>query len=494
MPQGTWCCRKPLPPPLNLALGCCLLVATASAGEDVALAVRMETDSAQWRAWITLPHLWSRAALPPTPRWRIELRCPDGTTVLEPTQTMPQTVPAWEILLCLDRSALASLSPLALRRAVGALLALQRPEDRLVLVQYRYRAEFIHVFSGEVASAAADTLSILPAEGIAAPLHVVQAALEYCRTTPSPRHRALILLTEAPERSSFLVSAHEVVRTARQLRIPLCVLQVGLSHERSFWQALATQTGGTYGWISSPEPDLLIRRLTWLLRGLQSHYVLTFPAPRMCPELQLRFSAEHPAAVAEYSFAELPQTRPLQQLLCIFEPGDTAIGAASAALLADLAQWLQAHPAERIELIGYSGTTEPEALALQRAQNVRRRLLQLGVPAHQLRLRSEGARQPLFYFERTPAHQRGNARVELRWLRPELLPYELTVATVASEAEALRTVETWETRGYSAYYEPILRRSEPAYRVKLWGFGTEEQAQAALRRIRRLYGITPTLW
>jgi len=372
-----------------------------------------------------------------------------------------------------------------------------RPEDRLVVVQYRYRADAIHAVSGWHAAAAVDTMLILPPSGTAAPLHILQAALEYCRQAPSVRLRALVLLTEASDQASFLVSAEEVIESARQLALPICVLQSGMMGERALWKALACRTGGIYVWNAVAAPDILAWQLSWLVRGLQVHYRLRFPAPPPCGVLQLVFSSAQLGVFFRYQVEDsLPGQVPLFRTLCFFEPGDTAIGPETEPLLEDLAQWLRAHPQEVVELLGHSGQSEKaaEALALQRVQALRRRLLRLGVASRQLRVRSEGNRRPLSYFENSPHQQRSNCRVELRWLRPELLPYELLAGTAATEAQALRMVELWEARGYAAYYEPIVHNGEPAFRIKLWGFATAADAERARFHIQRRYGLALRRW
>jgi|LJSS01.1.fsa_nt_gb outer membrane protein OmpA-like peptidoglycan-associated protein len=480
-----------------LVLGC----STTSASEGEAVWLGIERDSAEWSLRVTVPHLWSMAALPPSPPvWTVELLCPSDSLRIAVVQPELVSEPAWEVLLCIDRSALATLSPAAVRSVIATTLSLLQPEDRLVVVQYRYRAEHIHTFTGEAVSAVvSDTLSILPAGGVAAPLHIAQGALEYCRSVPSTRRRALILLVEAPDKASFLVNAADVARTAQELDVPLFVVQVGLLGERSLWRAVAHHAGGAFFWIATPEPFAIVHRLRWLIRGLHTHYRLRFPAPPRCVGQTLRVRAEQLGIELVQPLADtIPQVAALRHTVCLFQAGDTSIAASYEPIVADLAQWLREHPEEVVELIGHSGQAEPAGtratLAGQRAAAVRRRLLQLGVSPRQLRVRSAGSSEPVFYFERSVAQQLANARVEVRWLRPELFPYELVVGSVPSEEQALHRVELWEQRGFSAYYEPIVSNGEIAYRVKLWGFATREQAELARRRLAQRYGVRPQLY
>lgn len=495
MQQGTWCSQR-----LHLLRRTAFLLGVAGSlsgiSQENAVLVRLQPDTLQWQAWITVPHLWTLAALPPSPpAWMVELQCLTDTLRFGPVQGTVESSPPLELLLCLDRSATATLPISAVRTVLKTLAHYLRPEDRLVIIQYRYRADAIHAFAGWQAVDAIDTMLILPALGVAAPLHILQAALEYCHQRPSSRLRALLLLTESADNASFLVSAEEVIERARQQRLPLSILHVGMTSERALWKALSSRTGGAYLWSPLAAPDILTRQLSWLVRGLQVHYCLHFPAPPPCPGLQLSFSSEQLGTSLQYRLGDsLPQQGASSRMLCVFEPGDTAIGPETEPLLKDLAQWLRAHPQEVIELVGHCALNEAETRALQRVQALRRRLLRLGVAPRQLRLRSEGNRRPLVYFEQTPQHQRLNCRAELRWLRPEALPYELLAGVVSTEAQALRELELWEARGYAAYYEPILQHGEPAFRIKLWGFASEADAERARRHIQRRYGLAVQRW
>jgi len=442
------------------------------------------------------------AALPSgLPRWYAEALCESDTPRLYPVSTAIATVPAWEFLLCIDRSETATLSASALRALLSALVRELRPNDRLVIIQYRYTAESLCAVSGsELSPSALDTIPIVPPAGVAAPLHIVQGALEYCRQNPSQRPRAIFLLTESADHASFLTTADEVARTAQNLRIPILVLHCGMLGYRSFWRTLAIRTGGVYTWLSTAEPSLVIQKLVWTLRGLQTHYELSFPAPQPCKFLQLRLQAKELEATTSLLLEEPTIVEPLAKryTICLFEAGDTTIAPLYEPSLRDLAYWLRAHPEDTIELIGHSSQHEasrdPARLGLHRAQAVRQRLLQLGAAPAQIRIRSEGNQQPQFYFEQRLAHQRANQRLEFRWLRPSELPYEILLGTEPSEEKARRTVELWQQRGYSAYYEPILQRGEPLYRIKLWGFATLQQARHTASLLRRRHALPARPW
>jgi len=127
-------------------------------------------------------------------------------------------------------------------------------------------------------------------------------------------------------------------------------------------------------------------------------------------------------------------------------------------------------------------------IALKRAQTVRRSLVDMGVKPSQIRVRAEGNRRPVYYFQNAAWQEDYNRRVEVRWLDPALLPYEITAGIVATEEEALEKTDEWEKRGAKAYYEAIFYQKQPAFRIKLWGYPGYSEAASAARELQRRYG------
>ncbi len=105
----------------------------------------------------------------------------------------------------------------------------------------------------------------------------------------------------------------------------------------------------------------------------------------------------------------------------------------------------------------------------------------------QIRLRSAGREKPVYYFESEEWQARVNRRVELRWLDPSLVPYEILAEAVVSEEEAIRLETQWSARGYDAYYDTFLINRIPAYRLKLWGFATLESAEKTKTALQTKY-------
>jgi outer membrane protein OmpA-like peptidoglycan-associated protein len=448
--------------------------------------------------WVTSPELWRVAALPSQPpQWHIEARCGERQYRLAPESVREYTdTSGYELLVCLDRSELTRGEPQALRRFLLAVLQELWSADRLILLQFREVPLRLHLLTSTDADpAVVDTLGLLPAEGLSAAFCTLLQALQHWQRSPASRQRLLLLITGNADNCSLMCELEEVADLARGLGIPVSVVHLGLASERASWRHLAAYTGGLFGEFTQPDWDSVAAWTARLLRGLHRHYRISLRMPEGCTAatLQLRAAAQ----TAEYRLQDVPPRFTPEFLpVCLFERGDTSIAAAYEPVLERLAALLRLNPKRVVELVGHSSLEgDPRLnweLGLRRAHAVRQRLLRLGVPARQLRLRSEGSSRPLHFLQQQPWQATLNRRVELRWLEPG--GYELLLTHVATESAALEAVRQWEERGYRAYYELIVLNGQPAYRLKLWGFRTTAEALAARRQLQLRYGVHTQLW
>lgn len=81
------------------------------------------------------------------------------------------------------------------------------------------------------------------------------------------------------------------------------------------------------------------------------------------------------------------------------------------------ASYIRAFPSAKIKIIGhstdYENNVKDEALAMERAQNVRTVLFLLGVPFENTDIVSEGSRDPMFAVESAGVRQARNNRVDI---------------------------------------------------------------------------------
>jgi hypothetical protein len=98
--------------------------------------------------------------------------------------------------------------------------------------------------------------------------------------------------------------------------------------------------------------------------------------------------------------------------------------------------------------------------------------------------------RPLFPYAREAWQADLNRSVEVRWLDPSLLPFEIVTEYVESERDAQSAVQMWLKRSYKAYYEAVVVRGTPVFRVKLWGYGSEAGARDAAAVIKKKYNVS----
>lgn len=157
-------------------------------------------------------------------------------------------------------------------------------------------------------------------------------------------------------------------------------------------------------------------------------------------------------------------------------------------LLADVAKQ---NPKYILELIGYAEIEGKEEqtkiLAYNRAKRIYEILVELGVSPAQIRIVSEGSSKPIYYLATKPWQKLYNRRVEIRWIHPDDLPFEIITSSHPSETAAQSTVNIWKSRGYKAYYERYLKNNSPYYRVKLWGYASKEEAQKVISNLKKKY-------
>ncbi|MDD3267673.1 MAG: OmpA family protein, partial [Burkholderiales bacterium] len=81
------------------------------------------------------------------------------------------------------------------------------------------------------------------------------------------------------------------------------------------------------------------------------------------------------------------------------------------------ASYIRAFPSAKVKIVGhstdYSSNVKDEALAMERAQNVRTVLFLLGVPFENTDIISEGSREPAFEIESSGVRQARNNRVDI---------------------------------------------------------------------------------
>ncbi len=308
----------------------------------------------------------------------------------------------------------------------------------------------------------------------------------------------LVLITYSPDNSSIIYEVEDAVSLAKENNIPVYVISVGNAIESFSLKYLSYATGGNYYQLSYNNIDDVTSILTEIAYAQKHYYNYTLPdnlfvnpnCNNVKTEIALQTETGNLTDVFKVINEPVPQY-PKYQALAAFYKQDTVVSSDFYENIDILATALKDNKQMTVELIGHSSIEGDEEqniyFSRARSQAVRKMLLDKGVAPGQIRIRWEGSNSPIFYLQQTPWQQYYNRRVEVRWLDPDLLPYEIIAQTSESETEALKNVEKWEFHGYNAYYERYLENHSPVYRVKIWGYPTLEEAEANANKIQTIY-------
>ncbi len=310
--------------------------------------------------------------------------------------------------------------------------------------------------------------------------------------------QCLVLITYSPDNSSIIYETEDAVSLAKEHNIPVYVISVGNAIESFSLKYLSYSTGGNYYQLSYNNIDDITNILTEIAYSQKHFFKYKLPdnlfvnpnCNNVKTEIALQTETGNLTDVFKVINEQEPQY-PKYQALAAFFKQDTVIHNDFFENIELLSTALKENKEMTVELIGHSSIEGNEEQNIYysraRAQAVRKMLLDKGVAPGQIRIRWEGSNSPIFYLQQAPWQQYYNRRVEVRWLDPELLPYEIIAQTSDSETEALINVEKWEFHGYNAYYERYLDNHSPVYRVKIWGYPTLEEAEANANKIQTIY-------
>jgi outer membrane protein OmpA-like peptidoglycan-associated protein len=319
-----------------------------------------------------------------------------------------------------------------------------------------------------------------------------------CRILASAaERRALVIVTSTTDNATPFSTTMDVVRLARDAKIPVFVIRVGLEAAGQPLRYITSTTGGR---IYTLEPDEtnavgeIVREILysqkWSTRIAVMADVQDFVNCET-PWLRLRLESESIAIPVIDSISLTPldisiETSP--SIVALFrDTTDNDLRDYYQSLLV-ISEVLSQNPAMSIELTGHVSTDvgpNSEARAMERARQVRSFLIANGVIASQIVVRSEGSRKPRYYFQNDGTRRLLNNRVEARMLVDGKAHHTVTVEQVADEQTAMLRLKLWKDRKLNAYFEPILEAGETRYRIKLWGFSSLAEAKSVASEIKK---------
>lgn len=314
----------------------------------------------------------------------------------------------------------------------------------------------------------------------------------------SNNDKVLVSIVFGADNSSIIYDLKDLADISRKYKIPVYVIGVGNALETYALKYLCNVSGGKFYYLSDDKQHQVVDILNEILVSQKTYYAFNFDFPQSlnCNMLPTNISWESGSKLLKdnitlYRNAEEKYSK--YQSLAAFDEGESSISPVFDIHIKEFAEVLKNNPSFAIQLIGHSGIEGGEKtayeLGMKRAQEVRRKLLDFGVAPSQIRVRSEGSSLPVYYMQEAGWQKYYNRRVDVRWLDPDLLPFEIIAGQMETEKAALNVVEEWESRGLNAYYQRYLKNNDPNYRIKIWGFRTKESAELTARRIEYDYKI-----
>ncbi|MBI5325234.1 MAG: OmpA family protein [Ignavibacteriae bacterium] len=313
----------------------------------------------------------------------------------------------------------------------------------------------------------------------------------------SKRNKILVILTYGSDNSSIIYSSNDVGKLAHDLDVPVYIIGVGSAMESYSLKYLCSLTGGKYYQVSNDEIPKIENILLEIVFAQKGYYEMLLPVYSSQLEQNmiksvLNYQRGKTKLNDKANIILKPEVQFSQyQALAYFGYRDTLIQPDFDVIFKSLAKVLKDNPNSVIQLVGHSsteGTNEYNMdLSLRRAQEARRKLIGLGASPSQIRIRGEGNAKPIYYLQSTQWQQQNNRRVIVRWLDPSVLPYEIIAGQSTTENDALAKVEQWEGKKYQVYYERYIENNIPIYKIKLWGYATQKDAEDTARNLKEKF-------
>lgn len=408
-------------------------------------------------------------------------------------------VPPAAISIVLDRSfAMEEFGTAGFEGVKSFLNELSGKESASFAVFNQSVSSLIPLVGADSASIMADFLTAPPPEGLSALFRAADFAITSVENVEN-KSKAALIITAGTDNASVLFTAQDVIAHAVRANMPVYVIALGEAPQMYTLRHIAMKTGGRLYQLPVYRIAELPNVIREIAEGQTSYYDLMLPMPGNTQSCEYVTSTivlpTNGTALSDKLtiFDQRNADAPAYQSVVLFADDDATIADEYKAVIKQLAATLRANPDKRIEVSGHSSLSNTDAdataLASQRAQAVKRLLVANGVDGDKIRIRNVGNRKPVYYFEDTRWQAVCNRRADIRWLDPSLLPFEIIAQRVTSEEEALHFAEDWEKRGIKSYYERTMVRRSPMYTVKLWGYGTAEEAEKAAKFLSKQYKI-----
>lgn len=317
----------------------------------------------------------------------------------------------------------------------------------------------------------------------------------------APGNTTIINIVYQNDNCSLIYTPDDIVIAANSTGIRIYTISIGNSIDPLPYRYISHQTGGRYYSSESPQETRTI--IYEIILGNSVGFTSSADISLLedCNSKKLNFDLENEVSdiKTDYSYYDSKvKFASDNQILALFDDKSTEIDSVYYQNIGKLYNVMQDNPGYSIELIGHSaieGNSDIiSQLALDRARSVANELMEMGLDSNRIKLKSMARGKPIYPLESTENQRSYNRRVEVRWLTPFTLPYEIYVGQEDSEDSAREQLETWEKRGYRVYFDRFMVNNNPVYKIILWGYRNKEEAEVASRQIMKLYSIDAEIY
>ena len=433
----------------------------------------------------------------------VEIDCLAGKKGLNPgnweEKIFSDIDPGVNINILLENSASATPNP-AIIDILKELTANLDPADNFALTMFnqKYHVEIPLSFSGKAAEQLM-AMPVKPVSGLNAVYRAAFNSLVEQGKVVNGNENVMILFLYGPDNSSIIYELNDVANAARQLHIPVYVVGIGNNTDSYSGKYLSDFTGGKYFQVPTEDLASIKNILNQIVFSQKYYYEIKIPETEYysnCNELDanIRFSVDANLLNTEKRLITRPERMfSKYQSLCAFDYKTDEPAGGYEINFDELAKVMKDNPSYMVQLTGHSdeeGSPKVKReLALKRVQKIRKKLLSRGIAPEQIRIVNASDSEPVYYFREFDWQKMYNRRVDIKWLDPELLPFEIIAGQSWTEENALDIVEKWESRGYSAYYQRYIHEDNPLYKIKIWGYKTLHDAELEADKLEKKYKV-----
>lgn len=340
-------------------------------------------------------------------------------------------------------------------------------------------------------------LQLIKNDGLSAVYKNLYQSIADIQFAKDVQHKAVILVTYSPNNAATIYNAKDVVTFARESKVPIYVIAIGNAIDTYSMKYLAYGTGGRYYSLETENIEEVNNIINEITFSLNAHYTIEVPKPITTDcefyTLNLKLNFNDKIIEDEGNYINNPSWNGnSQQSLVIFKYKNNVVEDQYLSLINSMARVLNDNPQYSIELIGHSSIEDGDEknnleISKNRVESVKKIFLDLGVPEYQLKNKFLGSSKPIYYLPSTEWQQHYNRRVEVQWVKPGDMTYEIIAQEYWTEEEAQQKVNEWQKNGYRAYFERYLVNNRPSYKVKLWGFESKDQAAKEAKKLQTAY-------